>query len=202
RHLQAAVSWELPGGGAQAGEDPMTAAQRELREEGGYRAERFAFLTRFYPSNAYLDEVAYCYAAYGLTPDPLPADDDEFIERRVVPLPAAGRMPVDGDITEPASNMTLLRPSGARLCRWSAQARAWWRSSIRSSGCARPIDSRKRFSGVRVPGPSIDARCSTRLSVPPKLVARVNPRSFAATCTARAWSPRTCTDTIPPNAAI
>ena len=109
RHLQAAVSWELPGGGAQAGEDPMTAAQRELREEGGYRAERFAFLTRFYPSNAYLDEVAYCYAAYGLTPDPLPADDDEFIERRVVPLAEAVRMALDGDITESVSKMTLLQ---------------------------------------------------------------------------------------------
>jgi ADP-ribose pyrophosphatase len=108
-HLQAAVSWELPGGGAQAGEDPMTAAQRELREEGGYRAERFTFLTRFYPSNAYLDEVAYCYAAYGLTPDPLPADDDEFIERRVVPLADAVRMALDGDITESVSKMTLLQ---------------------------------------------------------------------------------------------
>jgi ADP-ribose pyrophosphatase len=87
----------------------MTAAQRELREEGGYRAERFAFLTRFYPSNAYLDEVAYCYAAYGLTPDPLPADDDEFIERRVVPLAEAVRMALDGDITESVSKMTLLQ---------------------------------------------------------------------------------------------
>ena len=54
------------------------AAQRELREEGGYRAERFEFLTSFHPSNAYLDEVAYCYAAWGLTPDPLPADPDEL----------------------------------------------------------------------------------------------------------------------------
>jgi len=109
RHLQTAVSWELPGGGAQAGEDPMTAAQRELREEGGYRAERFAFMTRFYPSNAYLDEVAYCYAAYGLTSDPLPADDDEFIERRVVPLAEAVRMALDGEITESVSKMTLLQ---------------------------------------------------------------------------------------------
>jgi 8-oxo-dGDP phosphatase len=109
RHLQAAVSWELPGGGAQSGEDPVSAAQRELREEGGYRAERFAFLTRFYPSNAYLDEVAYCYAAYGLTPDPLPADDDEFIERRVVPLAEAVRMALDDEITESVSKMTLLQ---------------------------------------------------------------------------------------------
>ena len=109
RHLQRGVSWELPGGGAHAGEDPLVAAQRELREEGGYRAEHFAFLTRFYPSNAYLDETAYCYAAYGLTPDPLPADHDEFLERRVVPLDEAIRMAVEGDITESVSKVTLLQ---------------------------------------------------------------------------------------------
>ena len=37
RHLTGADSWELPGGGALPGEVPEAAAQRELREEGGYR---------------------------------------------------------------------------------------------------------------------------------------------------------------------
>lgn len=109
RHLQRALSWELPGGGAHPGEDPLAAAQRELREEGGYRAERLELLTRFHPSNAYLDETAYCYAARGLVADPLPADDDELIERRVVPLADAVRMALDGDITESVSKVTLLQ---------------------------------------------------------------------------------------------
>src|SRR5262250_2669964 len=43
RHLTRSDSWELPGGGGQPGEDPETAAQRELREEGGYRAGRLIF---------------------------------------------------------------------------------------------------------------------------------------------------------------
>src|SRR2546428_4597120 len=103
RHLQGAVSWELPGGGAHGGEDPVVAAQRELREEGGYRADRFAFLTRFYPSNAYLDEIAYCYAAYGLTLDPLPADHDEFLERRVPALSEARAKCSQGPITYTSS---------------------------------------------------------------------------------------------------
>jgi len=109
RHLFDAVSWELPGGGALPGEKPLAAAQRELREEGGYRAERFELLTRFYPANAYLDEVAYCYAAWGLTEDPLPADHDEFLEHRIVPLEDAIRMARDGEITESYSKIALLQ---------------------------------------------------------------------------------------------
>jgi ADP-ribose pyrophosphatase len=109
RHLWRERSWELPGGGARPGEDPIVAAQRELREEGGYRADQLTFLTRFYPSNAYLDEVAYCYVAHGLTSDPLPADDDEFLERRVVSLDQAVRMTLDGEITEAVSKVTVLQ---------------------------------------------------------------------------------------------
>jgi len=67
------------------------------------------FLTRFWPSNAYLDEVAWCYVAHGLAPDPLPADDDEFLERAVMPLADAVRMALDGEITESVSKVTLLQ---------------------------------------------------------------------------------------------
>ena len=109
RHLQRGMSWELPGGGALPGESPEAAAQRELREEGGYRAERLTLLTRFYPSNAYLDETAYCYVATGLTPDPLPADDDEFFERTIVPWTDVLRMTLDGEITESFSKVAILQ---------------------------------------------------------------------------------------------
>ena len=115
RHLLRAMSWELPGGGALPGEEPIAAAQRELREEGGYRAAELTFLTRFWPSTAYLDEDAYCYVARGLTPDPLPADDDEFIDRRVVPVAEAIRMALEDEIIESVSKMTLLH--------WAAGAR-------------------------------------------------------------------------------
>jgi ADP-ribose pyrophosphatase len=71
RHLTRGDSWELPGGGGLLGETPEAAAQRELQEEGGFRAGRLTLLTRFYPSNAYLDEEAFCYLGEDLTADPL-----------------------------------------------------------------------------------------------------------------------------------
>ena len=108
RHLSRTESWELPGGGGQAGEKPEEAAQRELREEGGYRAGRLTFLTRFYPSSAYLDEEAHCFLGEDLVADPLPADDDEFFERRVVPLREAVAMALDDRITESVSKVALL----------------------------------------------------------------------------------------------
>jgi ADP-ribose pyrophosphatase len=108
RHLIRADSWEIPGGGAQPGEEPAEAAQRELREEGGYRAGHLTFLTRFEPSSAYLDETAYCYIGEELVADPLAADDDEFFERRVVPFREAVTMAANDDITESVSKVAIL----------------------------------------------------------------------------------------------
>jgi ADP-ribose pyrophosphatase len=108
RHLARADSWELPGGGGLPGETPEAAAQRELREEGGYRAGRLTFLTRFLPSAAYLDETAHCFIGEELVADPLASDDDEFFERRVVPFREALAMALDDRITESVSKLALL----------------------------------------------------------------------------------------------
>jgi ADP-ribose pyrophosphatase len=108
RHLPRAESWELPGGGGLPGESPEAAAQRELREEGGYRAGRLTFLTRFLPSAAYLDEDAHCFLGEELVADPLPSDDDEFFERRVFPFREALAMALDDRITESLSKLAIL----------------------------------------------------------------------------------------------
>src|SRR5262249_40197911 len=109
RHLAGSQSWEPPGGGALAGETPGAAAPRARCQAGGSGAERVDFLTGFWPSRADLDAIARCYGPHGLTPDPLPADEDEFFERSVVPVADAIGMAMDGEITESVSKVTLLQ---------------------------------------------------------------------------------------------
>ena len=98
RHVAGRDSWEIPGGGVGPDEEVLAAAQRELREEAGYRAAQFEHLTTFQPSNAYVDETAYLYLATGLVPDPLPADADEVFVVSPVALEQAVRMALAGEI--------------------------------------------------------------------------------------------------------
>lgn len=98
RHVAGRDSWEIPAGGVGPDEEVLAAAQRELREEAGYRAGRFEPLTTFQPSNAYVDETAFVYLATGLVPDPLPADADEVFVVSPFPLEQAVRMTLAGEI--------------------------------------------------------------------------------------------------------
>ncbi len=115
RHVTQGFCWEIPGGGLQPGESPDEAAQRELREETGYRAASLRRLGGFWPNNAYLDEIIHVYLAEGLTRDPLPPDQDEHLERRVFPFREALAMAQDDRITCGLTKLAIL---------WVATARA------------------------------------------------------------------------------
>ena len=64
---------ELPAGRRDQGEPPLAAAQRELREETGYRAGRWRELLEFYPAPGFASERMTAFLAEDLTPgDPQP----------------------------------------------------------------------------------------------------------------------------------
>jgi ADP-ribose pyrophosphatase len=68
---------ELPAGTLGAGEDPAECARRECREEIGLAPATLERLGGFFLAPGYSTEYTHIFLATGLTPAPLPADEDE-----------------------------------------------------------------------------------------------------------------------------
>ena len=92
--------WELPAGRLDAGEKPLEAARRELREETGYKARNWKRLASFWPSPGYVGEKMTIFLATGLTagePQPM---EDERIECRWFTRKELDRMIREGKIED------------------------------------------------------------------------------------------------------
>ena len=80
RHPVSENMYELPAGLIDDGENPETAAIRELQEEIGYKPGRLVKISTFYTSPGFCDEKITLFLATDLIKSKLPEDDDEFIE--------------------------------------------------------------------------------------------------------------------------
>jgi rSAM/selenodomain-associated transferase 1 len=114
RYVARGVFWEMPTGGVHAGESLETAAQRELGEEIGYRAERLVPLVSYHTSKSVVDETAHLFAAEGLSPVSTPPDATEFIEVRPVPFAEALRMVEQGEIKDSMTVIAVLHAARRR----------------------------------------------------------------------------------------
>lgn len=73
---------ELPAGKMEPGEKPEITAVRELEEETGYTTHHLNYVTSFYTTPGFTDELIYIYLTDQLEKldEVVPGDDDEFIE--------------------------------------------------------------------------------------------------------------------------
>ena len=71
--------WEFPAGTIDPGEDAAACADRELKEETGYRADQWQAKGSIYPVPGYATEVIYIYEARGLSPCTAAGDPAEVI---------------------------------------------------------------------------------------------------------------------------
>lgn len=72
---------EIPAGTMENTEiSPVMCAQRELAEETGFQAGKFVQLFEGYLLPGYCNEYMYFFLARDLFAEPLPPDEDEFIE--------------------------------------------------------------------------------------------------------------------------
>jgi len=91
---------EFPAGRIEAGEDPLPAAQRELTEETGYRANQWSELTRFFTAPGFCNEVLYMYRATDVKLVGKNLDEDEETEVMVLAIAEAWQLVKSGKVKD------------------------------------------------------------------------------------------------------
>ncbi len=102
------VVLEVPAGKIDPGEEPLTTAIRELKEETGYTAENIRFLTKMYPSVGYSEEVLYLYLCQGLTPGEMDPDENEALDVEKISLDQLYSMIIHGEIEDAKTQVAIL----------------------------------------------------------------------------------------------
>ena len=103
---------ELPSGGVDAGEEPETAARRELFEETGYRVEGLEHLVSVHTSTGRSTEVCHLFRCRAVPDERGPRPEQtEFIRVVELPFEEAVKRAANGDIVDAATVLGLLWPA-------------------------------------------------------------------------------------------
>lgn len=108
RHAAGADLLELPAGTRDGNEPFEECAAREIREETGMQAGSLTHIGSFYLAPGYSTEYMGVFLATDLKPNPLPADDDEFLSVEKIPLREALQNAESGEIPDSKSLAALL----------------------------------------------------------------------------------------------
>lgn len=101
--------WEIPEGGAAAGESPLACAHRELKEETGLEAEHWQLILEMQLSNSVTDERSSTFLATGIRHGQAAPEETEQLHLRRVPLTEAIRMAASNEIKDALSVASLLK---------------------------------------------------------------------------------------------
>ncbi len=108
RHAAGDFLWELPAGRIDPGEQELEAAKRELIEETGYRASKWRRILKFYASPGFVAETMAVYMATGLREGEAEPEEDEIIQKRLIPLSRVVSMVMKGTIRDAKTISSVL----------------------------------------------------------------------------------------------
>ena len=116
RHGAGELSLEFPGGVLNKGEDAITAAKRELREETGYIAKKVEKLGELNPNPAIMSNTLHFFLARELELDGAQKlDEDEYVETETIPceevLNGLGKPPYFHALMGTAMALYLTKPN-------------------------------------------------------------------------------------------
>lgn len=100
--------WEVPSGSLSAGEDPLEAAQRELREEAGGTTDQWRFLMRVSAMNGIGTEYANLFVATGVELGETAHEITEVMTVHTFPAEEVLRMARAGEINDAMSTLAIL----------------------------------------------------------------------------------------------
>jgi ADP-ribose pyrophosphatase len=99
---------EVPAGKIDKGEAPQLAAERELREETGYVAQRWTKLVTLHPCIGYSNERFEVFLAEGLSQVGASLDEGEFLHCFTLPFEEAVAKVMSGEISDSKSALAIL----------------------------------------------------------------------------------------------
>ena len=108
RHAAGMDMLELPAGTRDGDEPFEECAAREIREETGMEAGMLKHIGSFYLAPGYSTEYMGVFLATDLKPNPLDADDDEFLSVEKIPVKQAFDMAERGEMPDAKSLAALL----------------------------------------------------------------------------------------------
>ena len=102
-------SWEIPEGGGALDEPPLLSAQRELKEETGYIANKWELLHEMDVSNSVSNEHAFIFLATELKSGPSMPDEAEQLQVMKLPFEEAVQWAQTGKISDSISLVAIFK---------------------------------------------------------------------------------------------